>query len=876
MIGKSVSGYDILAKAGEGGMGVVYLGRDRRLGREVALKFLPPAMLDSPDAKVRFQREARTISSVSHPNIATLFSLEESGEGFFLVFEYLAGGTLSGRLPRHGPNAPRIPLTKRIGWAQQIASALHHAHRRGIVHRDIKPGNVLFDAEDRPKLTDFGLAKMERDHVGVTRPGTAVGTAAYLAPEQIIGADANFRTDIFSFGVLLYELFVGQRPFATDHPEGSFYPLLHLDPPPPLQLQPELPESLSRLILRCLDKDPSRRPESMAEVEDALRDLAASMQGISSAGTQTFVVPDATVAAARGDTPVSQLRLSTRWLRIAALCLLLLLAAIPIQHWLGDAIPWSALPKERKVAVLLFENLDGSPEQEAFCQALSDSLTSVVTQMGQEGRPLWVVPASEVRADRVRSIRDARRLFAVNLAITGSLRRRENEVSVTLNLIDAEQSRQLAARTVQVAVAQLPLLEARMAEAVSGMLRASAPYPATVLAHPDGVQVTSYELCMQGRGYVQRFDLAGNLDRAQTAFESAIAREPRYALAHAGLAEVFLARHSLSQDPQWLAQAQQATERALEINPNLATARVNLSVLLNRTGRYPESIAQGLLARDLDPLDAQASRALAAAYSGAGETAKAEQTYRQSIELQPSFWLPYKDLGVHYLREGRFPEAEQMFRTVIEKTPDNEWGYRNLAIVFHLTGRLSDAEAQLQQALQRKPTGEAYSNLGTVYYAQGRHADAAQAYQKAAELSPQDPLIWGNLGDAWRARTETRPQAETVYRKAIELGERQLSIHTKDGQLLLGLALYAAKLGLHAQASSYLSRAQPLSVGNATFHYQAAIVHELAGRRAQSLQSVKLAVSHGFPPEELAREPELATLRDDNQYQRILVTPASP
>ncbi|MCU0229439.1 MAG: tetratricopeptide repeat protein, partial [Bryobacterales bacterium] len=744
-------------------------------------------------------------------------------------------------------------------------------------HRDMKPGNVLFDAEDRPKLTDFGLAKTHQDSLGVTQTGTTVGTAAYLAPEQIIGADASIRTDIFSFGVLLYELFTGRRPFAADHPEGVFYPLLHLEAPAPLAFEPALPGPLSELILRCLRKDPATRPQSMAEVEEALRGVAAQLLVAESAGTRTFVVPTVSVSTPQPDASAAPLSARyPRWWRVALIGLLMLLAAIPIQHWLGRALPWNGLPNERKVAVLLFENLDGSPEQEAFCQALTDSLTAVVTQMGNGQRPLWVVPATEVRADTVRSIRDARRLFAINLAITGSLRRREDAVSVTLNLVDAQQGRQLEARTVQVALAQLPLLESRMADAVGQMLRATAPQPGTVFAHPDGVQGTSYELCMQGRGYIQRFDLPGNLDKAQRALESALVGEPRYALAHAGLAEVFLARHSLTQDSQWLAQAQQATDRALEINPNLSAARVNLCVLLTRTGRFADAIAQGKLARDLDPLDALASRALAAAYSTAGESSQAEQTYKQAIELQPGFWLPYKDLGVHYLGAGRFPEAEQMFRAVIDKAPDNEWGYRNLAIVFHQTGRLAEAEAQLQLAIQRKPTGEAYSNLGTVYYAQGRHGDAAQAYQRAAELSPQDSIIWGNLGDAWRARPETRAQSEAVYRKALELGERQLQIHSKDGQLLLALALYASKLGRHSQAAGYLARAQQLLPTSATLHYQAAIVHELAGQRSESLRCLRDAVAHGFPPSEISHEPELAALRADSRFPQVTAVSTPP
>lgn len=882
MVGRSVSGYEILGKAGEGGMGVVYRARDQRLGREVALKFLSAELLGSREARLRFQREARTISALNHPNIATLFSFEESPDGAFLAFEYLPGGTLSERLPRRQRPSDPIPLPQALQWSVQIAEALAHAHRRGIVHRDIKPGNVLFDEEDRPKLSDFGLAKAESGDPGVTRSGMAVGTAAYMAPEQVVGAGGDFRSDIFSFGVLLYELFTGRRPFSNEDPRGVFYGLLHETPEAPAALQPGLPPALSEWILACLARDPAQRPATMDQVAGALRQVLAEAEQVPTDATRTFVAEVPPRSASIRDSagpPDSAGSVSAparprrrTWMQAAALVLLLALAGIPIRAWLWDALPWNALPDERKVAVLLVENLNGGAEQEAFCAGLTDSLTAMITQMSQGDRRLWVVPASEVRAGNVRSIRDARSLFAVNLALTGSLRRLGQKVIVTLSLADAEAGRQLESRSLEVDAAALSQLEGRMLEAVSAMLRAAAPARATAYAQPQDIAAGAYELCMQGRGFLQRFDLPGNLDRAQAAFEQALVEEPRYALAHASLGETFLARHSLTQDSQWLPLAKQATERAVELSPRLGAAHVNLCLLYTRTSRFEEAILEGQLARDLDPLHAEAYRALALAYSSAGRTEEAERTYQQAISLQPGFWLPYKDLGVHYLNSGRFADAEAMFRSVIEKTPDNEWGYRNLATACHFTGRLDEAEQYLRAALARKETGESYSNLGSLFYVQRRYADAAEAYQKAAGLSPNDPIVWGNLGDAWRASVDTRAQAPAVYEKAIALGERQLAIHAKDPQLLLGLALYAAKLGNHPRAAAYLKRAEPLSQGSAAFSYQAAIVHELAGERQRSLEHLRRALALGYPLDEIRSEPELRALQGDTEYQRILAS----
>jgi serine/threonine-protein kinase len=876
MVGKTVSHYEILAKAGEGGMGVVYRGRDRRLGREVALKFLFPDMLRSAEARSRFEREARTISSVSHPNIATLFAFEDSAEGSFLVFEYLPGGSLADRLPSRSRPGPPVPLRSAIDWALQIAEGLAHAHRRGIVHRDIKPGNVLFDSEERVKLSDFGLAKVQAGEAGPTRTGVAVGTAAYMSPEQALGAEAGPSSDIYSFGVLLYELFTGTRPSAMDDPRGAFYHLLHTVPVRPRSLRPDLPEVLDALILRCLEKRPDARPSSMDEVAAVLRDGQSRSAVSAHLATMTdeapAVLPTASVA---WQGPVAPRPTSSRLLRgwrMGALLAVLVAGVLlsPARDWLRTTLFGAPLPDERKLAVLLFESFDATPEQEAFCVGLTDSLTAAMTQMGQTERDLWVVPASEIRTEQVRSIREARRLFGVNLAVTGGLRRRADRVTVTVSLVDAERSRQVEARTVEIAAMDLPSLELRIVQAVGSMLQSKLTTQTVGASQPPGLAASAYEHYLQGRGYLQRFDLAGNLDRATESFDQAVALEPRYALALAGLGEVYLARHSLTQDPQWLERAQAATERALQMDDRLAEAQVNLCTLYLRTSRFEKAIEAGRLARDLDPLNADAYRALAQAYSGAGENAEAEKTYRQAIDLRPGFWLPYKDLGVHYLNLGRMEDAERLFRKVIQMTPDNEWGYRNLATVHHFRGEFAQAEQQILAAITRKPTGESYSNLGTIYYAEGRFPDAAEAYRKATELIPNDPIVWGNLGDAWRASGTGGSRAAGVYRRAIEIGERQLQINTKDPQILLGLALYSAKLGEHKQAAGYLARAGTLIPGRATLYYQSAIIQELAGQREASLRSLAHAFERGYPADEAAREPELAALRADVRYEKIL------
>jgi len=849
MVGQRVSHFEILEQLGAGGMGTVYKATDLKLGRLVAVKFLAPHLTSSPEALGRFQEEARMVARLSHPHIAVLHDFEEVNGVYCLVFEYYAGGTLSQKLASHRTWGQQIPLATALIWATQIADGLAHAHRRGIIHRDLKPGNILFDDEGRPKLADFGIARSLAPG-DPAQPTRAVGTPGYMAPEQVLGRPADERADIFSFGIVLYEMIAGVLPFPGPSDTAVLHSIAYADPLPLKPLRPEIPDGLEGIVGRCLQKDPRRRYQAIEEAAADLRRLPTFDQ--LQARTIDFA-------------PLKKARRAILWL-LAALAVVAALLFAPKAWQAAWRMLWQP-PEEKLLVVLPFRNIGAAAENQAFCDGLTESLTAAITQLEKPRGALWVVPATEVRQEQVQSPRQARRQFGANLALEGSVQRLMDGLRVTLSLSDAVKNRQLKSATLEASVLELSGLEGQLLREIAAMLEGPV---AGAAARPAGTQVArAYDDFVKALGYLQRFDKPGNLDEAVRLLEGAIRQDPKYARAHAGLGQAYLKRYAITKDPQWLAKAQSATEQAAALDNSLALAHVNLCTLLTETGRFEVAIEEGRRALALNPLDSDAYRELAKAYVGAGRREEAEKTYQEAIQLRPGFWLGYKELGVFYSHSQRYADAEGSFRKVVALTPDNEWGYRNLGATLLMQQRYPEAEQALKKAESIRPTGETYTNLGNLYYFQGRFPDAAAAYKRATELQPDDATFWGNYADACRRTPQLRAQAPAAYRRAIEAGERGLAINPKSPELLLGVAVYSAKVGDCDAARRYLAGVQSSADSFMYVRFESAVIHELCGKRSEALAALADALHAGFPADQVEQEPDLARLRQDARYRKL-------
>jgi serine/threonine protein kinase/tetratricopeptide (TPR) repeat protein len=855
LIGRIVSHYEILEKLGAGGMGVVYKARDTKLDRIVALKFLASNLVESEHARDRFLQEARAISAMNHPNIAIVHEAAEVDGEPFLVLEYLAGGTLRNKIADLHAAGLRMPVGEALILAQQLAEGLAHAHRNQVLHRDIKPANLMFNTEGKLKITDFGLARFI-DGPHITKAGMRVGTANYMSPEQAAGLQIDNRSDLFSAGAVMYEMLSGEPPFQAPEEFQIIEQILRTETPLD-KLPPDVPESLRAVIGKLLDKD---REQRYQKADDAVLDLRAVQRTLEGPTSPLATHPLPTLPRRR--------RLSRRawWGAFAILPVF----ALAVFAWLRFFPDWS-VPERKHIAVLQFENVGGDPANGAFCEGLVETVTSSLTQLEQFHNKLMVVPSSEVRRQSIHSAADAKRAFNVNLVITGSVERSEGMIRLHANLVDTQTFTQIASRSILSPLDQLNQLQDRVVREVAGLLKLPVQPPTfDLLAAGNTSSASAYDLYLKARGYLDRYDKAGNLDQAIDFLKTAIKRDAGYSLAFAALSEANWRKYSLTRDPAFLSEAETLGLRAIELNKQVPAAHVNLGAVFSTTGRYPDAEREYQAALALDPVSVAAFQGLADVYRLSARSEEAEAVYQKAIKLRPDDWLTQTMLGTFYYEQSRYAEAEAPFRRGTDLTPDNFLAWYNLGALHLTDGKYELAAAEFRKSLALKEGPGGYLGLAAVYAAQGRYRDAAKINEKALALGPNSFVTAGNLADAYRWTPELAANAPEMYRRAIENTDRALITNPKDTYALSMRAVYWAKLGDRRQALEDIGKVRALAPSDARFLFRTALIQELGRDREHALASLAEALRAGFSWEEISHEPELAALRRDPRFEKLV------
>ncbi|MDH3255516.1 MAG: protein kinase, partial [Acidobacteriota bacterium] len=628
MIGESLSHYQITAKLGAGGMGEVYLAEDNKLGRKVALKVLPAEVASDPDRLKRLQREARALAALDHPSIVTVFSVEEDDGVHFLTMAHVEGKGLDELIPSEGYSAERL-----LELAIPLADALRAAHEHGIVHRDLKPGNIMIDKENRLRVLDFGLARLEvvagPDDVTqlatetMTKVGTVMGTYPYMSPEQAQGQVADARSDLFSLGIILYEMATGRRPFTGDTGVSLISSIIKDTPTPVSDLKEGLPEELSAIIEKCLEKEPGERFASAEELRDRLQGLRRQMR----AGRL--------VAASRP----RQVGL------LAAVALVVIL--VGVTGWVvftrngpasGTAVSEPVGPRIASLAVLPLRNLSGDPEQEYFADGMTEALITDLSKIGA----LRVIARSSVMRYKGSELplSEIAVALGVDAVVEGSVVREGEQVGISAQLIEATTERILWGERYTESLTSILGLQAQVARAIAGGVRvALSPQEEALLSAEREVDPAAYDAVLKGLFHLQQFNPRG-FDAAQKYFEAALEIAPDYAPASVGMARVWSFRNqfglakpgeiaplrrelidrALALDDSLadahLAEAnfrvwyefdwkggEESFLRALELNPNYAEARIFYAHLLTIVGRIGEAREQAERALDLDPLN---------------------------------------------------------------------------------------------------------------------------------------------------------------------------------------------------------------------------------------------------------------------------------
>jgi serine/threonine-protein kinase len=856
LTGTMVGRYAVRARLGKGGMGEVYRADDTKLKRSVALKRIAPRLGTDPNFRQRFLKEAERASALSDQRIAGVYDvLEEDGETF-LVMEYVEGSTLRKRLDQPFDLRQFLPV------ARQCAEALVAAHEKGILHHDLKPENIMLTPKGDVKILDFGVAKRlvrrdDQSDSAITATGTGVlsGTPAYMAPEVLREEASDQRADIFSLGIVFYEMLAGKHPFRAESLMATCENILREDPAPLGRLNRRVPARLERDVEKMLAKDPKNRPASAEEVLAGLRALEREE-------IYPPILPGVLLAWWR----------RMRLVRPVALLVAILLGLVlvpsvrrEVRGWFGVA----AVPEKKNLAVLPFTVAGGPAASVAFANGLTETVTARLTRV-TERHPLLVIPAGEVRAENVHSLDDARREFGVNLVIEGSLQQAGDRVRVTYALVDATTRRQLRADTITAAMADPFAVEDRVVASVLDNLEIELqPSERRAAAVHGTSQPAAYEFYLQGRGYLQEYHKSENIERAIEDFNRTLAADPRYALAYAGLGEAFWLRYQGTHDAPWVDKALAACEQAASLDSSLASAHTCLGVVYDGTGKYEQAVGQFRQAVELEPTSDEATRGLAHAYERLGKSPEAEETYRRAIALRPQYWAGYSWLGAFYYFQARYAEAAEMFAQVVKLAPGSFRGYSNLGGTYNALGRYADALRVCERSAALRPTADAYSNLGTAYFGLRQFVEAARAYEKAVNLEAHDYLWWGNLGDARYWAPGQRAQATSAYRRAIALAQEDLRINPREARTLGYLGYYYAMVGDRKAAQSCLAQGRAVAPGNAELQLNAALAHNQLGHHDLALEWLEKALAAGISPATVRDNPFLDNLRSDPRYLRL-------
>jgi len=852
--GKTLGRYEIVDLLGAGGMGEVYRARDTRLSRSVAVKVITAKATQSQRAIDRFEREAKTVAQLSHPNILDIHDFGRDDGVVYAVTELLEGEDLRDRM-----RGSMLPSSKVLEIGAGVANGLAAAHGKGIIHRDIKPENIFVTSTGQVKILDFGIAGLKDDALqevvelearteSLTLTGNVVGTLGYMSPEQVRGEKADPRSDIFALGCLLYEVLTGNRAFLGETSHDTMRAILNRDPDPIADSRSDVPPGLEAVILRCLEKQPDERFESARDVAFALHAIA----------NNEWQPPP---------------RREIRWTRIGALVAVTLAVVLALISVIRIVQAPPPLPQGKHLAVMRFEAVGDDPELQDAADGLTETVNLSLAHLEQEfpGK-FWVVPSAMARKPDVASLDAMHRKFNITLAIVGRLERSNDHLNLTIEVVDPESVSTLRATTITDNVLNLASLQKEPVVRIADMIGLELREDEADHISGGGTNIpSSLSFYLRGLGM---FRQAGSPEEVGTAIESlndALADDPAFSAARIALAETHLRMYQFSRESTQLDLGLEAAALA-ENEAALRGVALRVTGSIQRTaGRLEEAAVVLEEAVEFAPNDAEARIDLGRAYQAMDRIEEAQQQLHQAIYLRPGYWPTHHWLALVYYSQGNYEAAATEFRHVVESAPASYKGYNNLANVYDKLGRKSESFAALQRSVELEPENNpvAFVNLGKLYFDEARFADAADMFERSLAVRPNSSLTWGNLAYSYASGVDPS-KTEDAARRALELAKKDLADRPDDSSLLCNLAGYHALVGEIEEGVRFLEQAVEAEPQKSDLIGNIAGTWEDLGERDRALEWVKRAFEAGVLPSRFEDRPLLRGLIADERYRQLI------